>query len=186
MPIEPSTYVSGPVSPQQLDTDLYSYSGTGFGANGILFLAHRPVLSETLLISPNLPVSTTGTWSPIESTGVEGFNVLDNAALFGLGSDSPGYHTSYHLISETASAAGSVGVSGGQFLVAHFVAAPGFTSAAAVGAGMYLQPSGTSASALFNQGSMQRHAVSFAEFSLKSLSQSSKVTHNFVGFMFSV
>jgi hypothetical protein len=41
MPVPPSTWVPGPLSPQQLNTDLVSFDGTGFSPNGILFHAHE-------------------------------------------------------------------------------------------------------------------------------------------------
>jgi hypothetical protein len=157
VPVEPSRYTSGPVSPQQLNTDLYSYAGTGFGANGILFLAHRPVLAETVTASRNLLVSTNGTWTIIQGSGTSGFNIIDTAALFGLGADSPGANAFYHFGAGATSAAGSAGQFGGQYLAVHFVTAPGFTGPATVGAGMYRQLSGTATPTLLSVGSMQRH-----------------------------
>lgn len=187
MPQQPSTFYSGPLSPQQLNLDLYSWNGTGFGSNGILFHSHRPFIFEALNQSRAMTVSTGGTWSVIGGAGTTAFNIIDTGVLFGLGSDGPGNSGDYMFVSnalatsgtglqpgavasvQTVPTAGLVGQPntnqpifasgcGGYYLAAHFVTAQtATTTPAATGAGLYFSPGFTE---VFQaQGGIQPHTL---------------------------
>jgi hypothetical protein len=161
VPVPPFPFAPrAPVASQVLNKNLYSYDGSGFGANGILFHAHRPVLAEALTASPSMIKDTTGYWNWIQGTpglpvaGTAAFSVLDTAALFGLGSDSPGVTADYHFIPQAAGSAGSAATTGGWYLTCQFTSAPAFASnVSALGAGMY---AGGTLLHLYAQGAMQR------------------------------
>ena len=77
IPTPPSTWHPGPLSPQQLNQDLYSFNGTGYGANGILFHSHRVLLHESMSQSALWTVSTTGTWNIFPNTATTAFSIID-------------------------------------------------------------------------------------------------------------
>lgn len=85
MPIPPSQYVPGPVSPQQLNTDLYGKPGI---PSGVLFHAHRPLQSETILQGGTAYTELAA--QPIRSAGVQAYTVVDTTALYSVGADNPG------------------------------------------------------------------------------------------------
>jgi len=166
IPTQPSPWYPGPLSPQQLNLALYSYDGSGYGANGILYHSHRVILSESMTQCRALSVSSSGTWSVFSGTNTDAFGIFDNSALFGLGCDAPGVHAYYHF---AAAALGSAGVSGsattstgGIYLGVHFATATaaGATPAAA-GAGMYVQ-AGTGATVFHSQGVVQAQGTGHA------------------------
>ena len=112
IPTPPSTWVAGPLPPQQLNVDEYSSDGTGFGATGALFHANRPVLFETITNSKQLTASATGTWNASGGSPTTAFqSCLDTSALFGLGADNPGVYATYTFGANVTGGAGSAGES---------------------------------------------------------------------------
>lgn len=176
MPTGPSTWYNGPLPSQQLNVDLYSYDGSGYGANGILFHAHRPLMHEQMTVSRTLTVSTTGTMNVLQGGGTPAtlaFNMVDTGALFGLGSEYPGPFAVYHFVAQAVAASGvnstpgfsapqssTVGTivpagAGGAYLTAHFVSGNSATTTpAAIGTGMYMTP-GVGPSIFQAQGTLQ-------------------------------
>ena len=177
MPSAPSFWNPGPLSPQQLNSDLYSYNGTGFGGNGLLFHSHRVLLHESMSQSALFTVSTTGTWNIFPNTATTAFSIIDTGALFGVGSDNPGGNALYQF---SPNAIGGSGVgytpgfaapsvastapaipqgAGGIYLVSHF--ATGQTAAttpAAIGAGLFSYP-GVADESFAAQGAIQAHST---------------------------
>lgn len=183
MPTPPSTWYPGPLSPQQLNSDLYSYDGTGYGASGILFHSHRVLLHESMSESALWTVSTGGTWNIFANTATTAFSIIDTGALFGVGSDNPGGYARYQF---TPNALGASGIgytpgfttniaggtfptlpqgAGGYYLIAHFATGQTATTGpAAIGAGMYASIGGlpnTEELAFAGQGAIQAHTTSF-------------------------
>ena len=183
MPTPPSTWYSGPLSPQQLNSDLYSLDGTGYKANGVLFHSHRVLMHESLGQSRALTVSTTGTWSQIAGTNTNAFNIIDTGALFGQGCENPGANALYQFIpnalatsgvaiqpgnlspntivtneaNQQAAPAFPVGA-GGNYLVFHTVTGQtAGTTPAAIGAGMFQDPG--FGEIFVWQGAMQPHTA---------------------------
>lgn len=118
MPVQPSTYHSGPVSPQQLNTDLYSFNGYQTGANGILFHVNRPLLSETVLTGGTAYTSLTQ--NPVDVAGLKAYTVVDTTALFGIGADRPGTYSTFTFSNYVAASAGSTATIGGNWLAWEF------------------------------------------------------------------
>ena len=184
MPIQPGVWYSGPLSPQQLNQDLYSWNGTGYGSNGILFFSHRVILHESLSSSHLMTVTTSGTWNTIPGTANSGtstgFSIVDTGALFGQGGDNPGGYALYQF---TPNALGTSGISyqpgnvspvaapgkgnagpafpagaGGNYLAFHTVTAQtASTGPAAVGAGLVQTPG--FGEVFVWQGGMQPHTA---------------------------
>ena len=90
IPLNPSHYVSGPVSPQQLNTDLYGIPGQ---PSGVLFHATRPLLSETVTKGGTayaaLSINT------VAGKGPAAYTVIDTTALAGTGADRPGTYSTF-------------------------------------------------------------------------------------------
>lgn len=178
MPTVPSYWHPGPLSPQQLNADLYSYNGTGYGGNGILFHSHRVLLHESMSQSALFTVSPNGTWNGFPGASTTAFSIIDTAALFGVGSDNPGGFALYQFIPQALGASG-VGYTpgftspvaastvpaipqgaGGNYLVSHF--ATGQTAAttpAAIGAGMYYTPGLPGEEDFISTGAIQAHST---------------------------
>ena len=179
MPTPPSTWYSGPLSPQQLNSDLYSIDGTGYKATGLLFHSHRVVMHESLSQSRALTVSTVGTWSQITGTNTTAFNILDTGALFGQGCENPGGNALYRFIPNALATSGIAiqpgGVSptgtgdipqepafpvgaGGNYLAFHTVTGQtATTTPAAIGAGLFQDPG--FGEVFVWQGAMQPHTA---------------------------
>jgi hypothetical protein len=137
VPLPPSTYFPGPVSPQQLNTDLYSYDGNNFHANGIFFHARRPVVSET--------VTASGTaYSPlamnqVNTFGMQAYIVIDTTALMGVGADFPGNDATFHFRNMVAASSGDPAILGGYWLNWEFPVLGNVTvPPGGVGAGIYV------------------------------------------------
>lgn len=116
---------------------MYSFDGTGFGANGVLFFSHRPLLSESV-VSGGTAYSPLVT-QPVDVSGINAYTVIDTTALFSLGADFPGTASVFHFTNYVSASGGSAGNTGGQWL--HW----GFpflgtvsTPPAGIGAGLYL------------------------------------------------
>lgn len=144
MPVPPSNWLgSAPTTSHQLNQDMYSYDGSGFGANGINFHANRPILLTCAWKArANLGQSTTGQHNNISGTAggttTTAYNVIDTAALFGLGSDNPGSFANYTFTAQATSGSGSLGIAGGYYLNWHFPSGrPIQSGPGAVGADQY-------------------------------------------------
>jgi hypothetical protein len=152
MPTPPGTFSTGPVSPQQLNADMYSYDGTGFGRNGVEWHSRKPILLDVILAPitpPSFSSSTAGTWSNMTSVG--GYNVVDNSVFSGLGADYPGSYSDIQFVPQAISGAGSEGTYGGWYLSFISVALTAASaSTAAMGAGVY------HGGAFFAPGTVQR------------------------------
>lgn len=112
MPIIPSTWTANiPITAHQLNQDLYTYDGSYFGANGVAFHSNRPLMFETLLFNSlvTAPVAG-GAATALGGTQGSAISVVDNAALFGVGSDFPGDAASFQ--STGAIGPGSNGIPG--------------------------------------------------------------------------
>ena len=177
MPTAPSTWYSGPLSPQQLNGNLYSFNGAGYSANGILFHAHRTVLHESMSQSALFTVSTTGTWNRFPNTATTAFSILDTGALFGVGCDNPGGNALYQFLPNAVGGSG-IGYTpgsttnlspatvpsvpagaGGNYLVSHFATGQTATTGpAAIGAGMYVTP-GLQHYNFISTGAIQAHTT---------------------------
>ncbi len=150
IPTPPSTYTSGPLSAQQLNLDMYSATATITGATGILFHAHRPLLSES--------VTASGTaYAPlvqqqVNVSGIQAFTVIDNTALYGVGADSPGVNSLFHFRNFVGASSGALGGYAGQWLTWGFPYTENVsTPPGGVGAGVFL--SGTAfANGVFQYG----------------------------------
>lgn len=114
MPVPPPVFNPGPVSPQQLNVAMYSFDGTGFGANGILFHTHKPIVSQTLVTSGTAYPSLTQT--PVNGPGVGAYCVVDKTALFSVGSDRPGTLALFQFSNYMNATAGNAGTNGGYWL----------------------------------------------------------------------
>lgn len=151
MPTQPSAYFPGPMSAQQLNSDMYSANATFTGATGVLFHTRRPLLSEVTLnsgtaYSPLIQQSVTG-------PGIEAFTVVDNTALYSIGADFPGVNSTFHFRDFVGTSGGQLGSYGGQWLTWGFPFLGAVTNApGGVGAGMFLN-GGQEANGVFQYGS---------------------------------
>lgn len=140
MPVQPSNFFSGPLSPQQLNYNLYSFDGNNFDATGILFHSHRPLMAETLIASGT--AYTQLSTNPVDVAGATGYTVVDTSALFGVGADLPGTYAFYHFQNYVSASAGTAGGYGGQWLTWGFpLLGAVVTPPGGVGAGMYVNSS---------------------------------------------
>jgi C1q domain len=160
MPVPPSTWAgSAPISAHQLNQDLYSFDGSGYGANGINFHANRAMLYDAAWQIPILTYSQFGTHNNMYggSSVTNAFNVVDTAALFGLGADSPGYFADLTFTPNLLSSAGAAGSQGGYYIMFHFPAmgaTPGGT--ALVGADLYLNGTVVTSSGVYQRAFTSR------------------------------
>jgi len=128
MPVPPGAWLQdGMISAQQLNTDLYSFDGTGMAANGILFHTHRPAVLEVMgagaatVAGAAVNSQPRGVWSNLGSFKGLGtaYAVLDTSALFGLGSDNPAQYATFesgYVASTLNGTAGAKKTSGGWVL----------------------------------------------------------------------
>lgn len=116
MPLPPSTYVSGPVTPAQLNADLYTFGNVNFNATGILFHSHRPLLSETIVQGGTGYAALSQ--QAIAGGGVIGYTAVDTTALFSPGADGPGTFAAFRFSNGISGSGGIAGVSaaGGYWL----------------------------------------------------------------------
>ena len=90
MPIAPSTYVSGPVSPQQVNSDLYGIPGQ---PSGVRFHATRPLLSEMVIKGGTAYAALSE--QTVAGKGLAAYTVVDTTALAGTGADQPGTYSTF-------------------------------------------------------------------------------------------
>jgi len=162
MPVPPSVWQgSAPASAQQFNQDLYSYDGSGYGSNGINWHANRPVLYTAAWQTRGLSANTVGLSNNIAGSGTNAFNILDTAALFGLGSAGPGQYAGYTFVASATSGAGTPGLNGGYYISCNFTAMhPAASGPACVGGELYLQI-GTAAATFYELGNIQRAYTSY-------------------------
>src|ERR1700743_612509 len=111
MPIQPSTWVANvPVSAGQLNQDLYTYDGSYFSANGVMFHSNRPICAEAFIVQTPVFSSPSGTWTKWGGGQGQGLAIVDTSALFGIGCDSPGQGAYFR--SQGVTAVGSSGTPG--------------------------------------------------------------------------
>lgn len=132
MPIIPSTYATlTPITAHQLNQDMFTYDGSFFGGNGTFFHSNRPILLEAYATNSVIQASKGGSVTLMAGTAqTQGlaFSILDNAGLYGSGSDFPGDAASFS--SAGAIAPGSNGVAGqygGWMLFTAFVPLTNFS-----------------------------------------------------------
>lgn len=129
MPIIPSTWQTNyPITAHQLNQDLYTYDGSYFGANGVFFHSNRPILLESYALASVVKAAKGGSFTVLGGSQGSAINILDNAALYGSGSDFPGDAASFQ--SEGAIAPGSNGLAGqygGWMLFTAFVPVTNFS-----------------------------------------------------------
>lgn len=142
MPITPSTWASNiPVTAGQLNQDMYTYDGTYFAAQGVMFHANRPTSHAAYIAASSVTTSPNGQWIQYGGINGEGLSILDSSALFGIGCDSPGDTAKYESAGVTANGSSGIpGVRGGWTLFFHTITTNTFTSTstAAIGAGWFL------------------------------------------------
>ena len=75
---------------------MYTYDGSYFGANGVAFHSNRPISFETFILNSLVAAPVAGGAVTVPG-GTQGsaISVVDNAALFGIGSDFPGDAASF-------------------------------------------------------------------------------------------
>lgn len=142
MPLSPSTWQTfTPITAHQLNQDLYSYDGSYFGANGVLFHSNRPLLVETYTTKQVVSAPKGGKFTILGGTVSSGISVVDNAALFGVGADKPGDSARFRSAGAVSpGSAGIAGVQGGWNLIFNFVPVSPFsqTSGSAFGSAWFL------------------------------------------------
>jgi hypothetical protein len=114
MPVTPSTYTPGPVSPQQLNADLYSFDGNNFHANGIAFHSRRPLVTQTVLSGGTTYAQLSQ--NPVSVPGINAFAEIDTTALYGIGSDRPGVNAQFNFQNNVQASGGTAGAYGGWWL----------------------------------------------------------------------
>lgn len=131
MPLSPSTWQSfTPITAHQLNQDMYSYDGSYFAANGVLFHSNRPLLVETYTTPQVLSAPKGGKFTILGGTVGSAISVVDNAALFGVGADAPADAARYRSVGAVApGSAGIAGVQGGWNLIFNFVPVSPFSQA---------------------------------------------------------
>lgn len=108
MPIEPSTWRTNfPITAHQLNQDMYTYDGSYFNSNGVAFHSNRPLMYESYQVPSVLAAAKGGSFTILGGTQGDAISILDNAALFGSGSDYPGEFATFW--SAGAIAPGSAG-----------------------------------------------------------------------------
>lgn len=141
MPLIPSTYATNsPISAHQLNQDLYSYDGSYFGANGVMFHANKPLLIESYATNTAIGCPKGGQFTVLGGAAGNAISILDNAALYGAGSDRPADSATFRSNGAVApGSAGIAGLYGGWNLVVNFVPMGPFSGTnSAFGSAWYL------------------------------------------------
>lgn len=112
MPITPSTYATNsPVTAHELNQDLYTIDGSYFNANGVMFHSNRPLVIETLIQGGvRIPAAKGGSFTQLGGANGDAISVVDNAAIYGTGSD--GVADQARFASSGALAPSSFGIPG--------------------------------------------------------------------------
>jgi hypothetical protein len=132
MPILPSTWHYGfPITAHQLNQDLYTYDGSYFGANGVMFHSNRPLMIEAYLNSDSQAnTGSGGNFTSLGGTAASAISICDTSALYGTGSDGPGAFARFQSSGAVApGSSGSPGDPGGWQLMFTFIPVlPSFSS----------------------------------------------------------
>jgi hypothetical protein len=158
-PIPPTTWLgSAPTGAHQLNQDLYSYDGSGYGANGINFHANRPILYLSAWKTRSFTADQYGADNYMGGTpGTQAFNIIDTAALFGLGSDYPGQYAQYIFTAQATAGAGTANTTGGFYITINYPAMqPVAGEPGAVGGELWYQAAGSAISSVYERGAVQR------------------------------
>jgi hypothetical protein len=128
-----------PVTANQLNRDMYTYDGSYFSAQGVMFHANRPVCHEAYTENTTFGSNPAGYWIQFGGINGEGLGIVDTSALFGIGCDSPARGARYQSSGVTANgSSGVAGIRGGWVLMIHFLSVtPASGTPAAIGAGWY-------------------------------------------------
>jgi hypothetical protein len=132
MPIQPSTYQTNfPITAHQLNQDMYTYDGSYFNSNGVMFHSNRPLMSESYQVNSIVSAAKTGSLTVIGGSQGDAISILDNAALFGLGADFPGnFATFWSVGAISPGSAGGAYIYGGWAWLCTFLPVGPFSSTA--------------------------------------------------------
>lgn len=165
MPIAPSTYLSNiPLSAGQLNQDMYSYDGTYFAAQGVMFHANRPICHESYTLDNTVGTNPVGTaWVAFGGVIGDGLSIVDTSALYGVGCDFPGAQATYRSQGVTApGSSGIAGSRGGWTLMAAFVTMGGFSGTpCSMGAGWSFVGASNQHAGVIQQGNTAHVNCSF-------------------------
>lgn len=132
MPIQPSSYSSGPLAPQQINQDLYGIPGA---PSGVRFHTRRPLLFETVVSGGTAYTSLVP--QPIAGAGLIASPMVDTTALAGIGADNPGVGAKFTFQNWVPASGGNPGLFAGRWLTWNFpYTAPVTVPPGGVGAGM--------------------------------------------------
>lgn len=133
MPLPPSSYTSGPLSPQQLNTDLYGFPGA---PSGVRFHGRRPLLSETVIDGGTAYTSLAP--QPVTGPGMVAYSIVDTTALACRGADNPGASAQYTFQNFVPASGGTTSLFTGQWLTWNFpFTGPVTIPPGGVGAGIF-------------------------------------------------
>jgi hypothetical protein len=102
---------------------MYTYDGSYFGANGVMFHSNRPLMCETYQAAANsVPASKGGSFTVLGGTPGDGISIIDTSALYGDGSDGPGQFAAFRSSGAIApGGSGIAGTPGGWELIFAFI-----------------------------------------------------------------
>jgi len=141
MPLPPSTWIANlPVTAGQLNQDMYTYDGTYFASNGVMFHANRPTCHEAYVKATGVHSSPAGNWVQYGGIAGEAVSIVDTSALFGGGCDAPAGGAKYESSGVTAIGSDGVpGVRGGWVLMMNSTGVNTFSgNPSALGTGWFL------------------------------------------------
>jgi hypothetical protein len=119
---------------------MYTYDGSYFAANGIMFHSNRPSCHEAYVKATGVSSSPNGTWIQFGGIAGEALSIVDTSALFGGGCDAPGAGAKYESAGVTAiGSSGQPGIRGGWVLMINSTGVNTFSgNPCALGAGWFL------------------------------------------------
>lgn len=129
-----------------------------------MFHSNRPLLIETYQVQQVVSAPKGGQFTVLGGRNGQGISVLDNAALFGTGSDAPGDSARFRSNGAVApGSSGIAGVQGGWNLIVNFVPLGPFSGAgSAFGTAWYLGSTAQQDIGAFTGGSATWHNCGFA------------------------
>ena len=166
----PASYIpfGTPISPKQLNQDLYEDDGTITGVpgapTGIQFLARRPLLLESMLYFGGEFIPGEEEWplyTYVNGLGTNTYNAyIDTAGVYGRGSDSPGGQAGYLWqpvvpVSSGTSSGSQFSGAGGWTVMCHFIPLTVLSTQVSAGAQIYLAPTTLGPVTVLSTGSWQ-------------------------------